>query len=128
MSIGVIAFDETQITSATNRAHPRAGDPAPTLAATSRSDVVGPLVRPRRLTPREWERLFGFADDYTAIPVGKRGKPAKDAPRYRVLGNSMAVTVMAWVGRRLLIVDEIVRGRNVNRDTVDTADEEARRG
>jgi DNA (cytosine-5)-methyltransferase 1 len=53
----------------------------------------------RRLTPRECERLQGFPDDYTAIPG------AKDGPRYRALGNSMAVPVMAWIGRRIAAVD-----------------------
>jgi len=53
----------------------------------------------RRLTPRECERLQGFADDYTLIPY--RGKPAKDGPRYRAIGNSMARPVMAWIGKRI---------------------------
>jgi len=44
----------------------------------------------RRLTPRECERLQGMPDDYTLIPY--RGKPAADGPRYRAIGNSMAVT------------------------------------
>lgn len=49
----------------------------------------------RRLTPRECERLQGFPDDYTAIPK------AADGPRYKALGNSMAVPVMAWIGERI---------------------------
>jgi len=49
----------------------------------------------RRLTPRECERLQGFPDDYTAIPK------AADGPRYKALGNSMAVPVMAWIGMRI---------------------------
>ena len=56
----------------------------------------------RRLTPTECERLQGFQDGHTAIPW--RGKPADqcpDGPRYKALGNSMAVPVMAWIGRRL---------------------------
>jgi DNA (cytosine-5)-methyltransferase 1 len=53
----------------------------------------------RRLTPRECERLQGFPDDYTQIPY--RGKPAADGPRYKALGNSMAVNVMRWIGERL---------------------------
>jgi DNA (cytosine-5)-methyltransferase 1 len=53
----------------------------------------------RRLTPRECERLQGFPDDYTLIPY--RGKPATDSPRYRAIGNSMAVPVMHWIGRRI---------------------------
>jgi DNA (cytosine-5)-methyltransferase 1 len=53
----------------------------------------------RRLTPRECERLQGFPDDYTLIPY--RGKPASDGPRYKALGNSMAVPVMRWIGERI---------------------------
>ena len=56
----------------------------------------------RRLTPRECERLQGFPDDWTRIPY--RGKPAEecpDTPRYRAIGNSMAVNVMRWIGMRI---------------------------
>ena len=55
----------------------------------------------RRLTPRECERLQGFPDDYTLITY--RGKPAADGPRYKALGNSMAVPVMRWILRRIEI-------------------------
>lgn len=58
----------------------------------------------RRLTPRECERLQGFPDDYTLINV--RGKQAADGPRYKALGNSMAVPVMRWIGERIQAVDE----------------------
>jgi DNA (cytosine-5)-methyltransferase 1 len=34
--------------------------------------------------------------------VAYRGKPAADAPRYRVIGNAMAVPCLAWLERRLL--------------------------
>jgi DNA (cytosine-5)-methyltransferase 1 len=57
----------------------------------------------RRLTPRECERLQGFPDDWTAIVY--RGKPASDGPRYKALGNSMAVNVMRWIGERIADVD-----------------------
>jgi DNA (cytosine-5)-methyltransferase 1 len=56
----------------------------------------------RRLTPTECERLQGFPDDHTLIPW--RNKPAEecpDGPRYKALGNSMAVPVMAWIGQRI---------------------------
>ena len=56
----------------------------------------------RRLTPRECERLQGFPDDHTLVPY--RGKPAEecpDTPRYKALGNSMAVPVMRWIGERI---------------------------
>jgi DNA (cytosine-5)-methyltransferase 1 len=61
----------------------------------------------RRLTPRECERLQGFPDDYTLVP--HRGKPAADGPRYKALGNSMAVPVMAWIGQRIQAVDDILQ-------------------
>ena len=53
----------------------------------------------RRLTPRECERLQGFPDDYTLIPWRKGMAP--DGPRYKALGNSMAVPVMRWIGQRI---------------------------
>lgn len=62
---------------------------------------VGSSVR--RLMPVETERLQGMADDYTLIPW--RGKPASecpDGPRYKAIGNSKAVSVVSWIGRRLL--------------------------
>lgn len=59
----------------------------------------------RRLTPRECERLQGFPDDFTAIPY--RGKPAADGPRYKALGNSMAVNVMRVIGTRIAMVDAL---------------------
>lgn len=72
-------------------------------------DPVGTRIREgmavRRLTPRECERLQGFPDDYTLIPVGK--KMAADGPRYKALGNSMVVPVMAWIGKRIAQVDKL---------------------
>ncbi len=53
----------------------------------------------RRITPVECERLQGFPDRWTAVPY--RNKPAADGPRYKALGNSMAVPVMRWLGRRI---------------------------
>jgi DNA (cytosine-5)-methyltransferase 1 len=61
----------------------------------------------RRLTPTECERLQGFPDNFTAIPY--RGKVAADGPRYKALGNSMAVNVMRVIGTRLAMVDAIVK-------------------
>ena len=56
----------------------------------------------RRLTPTECERLQGFPDGHTLIPW--KGKPAyqcPDGPRYKALGNSMAVNCMEWIGQRI---------------------------
>ena len=57
----------------------------------------------RRLTPTECERLQGFPDGWTNIPW--RNKPeAPDGPRYKALGNSMAVPCMRWIGERIQLV------------------------
>lgn len=69
--------------------------------------VAGPATHVRRLTPRECERLQGFPDNHTLVPY--RNKPAADGPRYKALGNSMAVPVMAWIGRRIAMVEAIDR-------------------
>ena len=66
----------------------------------------------RRLTPRECERLQGFPDDYTLVEY--RGELASDGPRYKALGNSMAVPVMRWIGQRIAAVDAILRERHGN--------------
>jgi DNA (cytosine-5)-methyltransferase 1 len=61
----------------------------------------------RRLTPVEAERLQGFPDNYTNIPW--RNKPtAPDSRRYKALGNSMAVPVMRWIGKRMMDAKEVV--------------------
>lgn len=61
----------------------------------------------RRLTPVECERLQGFPDNYTNIPWRKKDE-SPDGPRYKALGNSMAVPVMRWIGERINQVKEIV--------------------
>jgi DNA (cytosine-5)-methyltransferase 1 len=74
--------------------------------------VMTPQMAVRRLTPRECERLQGFPDDYTLVEY--RGKMASDGPRYKALGNSMAVPVMHWIGKRIAAVDAILRDRHGN--------------
>lgn len=60
------------------------------------------LGRVRRLTPIECERLQGFFDDFTKIPYRMKNKDeCPDSPRYKALGNSMAVPVIRWLGRRI---------------------------
>jgi len=86
-------------------------------------ELMGPLIRGpqdaprnsisqgtqvRRLTPTEYERLQGFPDDFTQIPW--RNKPAEDCPdgpRYKAMGNSMAVPVMRWIGERIQMVESL---------------------
>lgn len=66
------------------------------------SEVVAASLAVRRLLPEECESLQGFQRGYTRIPWKK--KPAEecpDGPRYRALGNSMAVNVMRWIGERI---------------------------
>ncbi len=129
-------FDETQVTHPENRSNPQPGDPATTVPSHSRPPTVAYSITPeagqgadlraietdtghslgvsrnergtrivdarvRRLTPLECERLQGFPDNYTDVPG------ASDTARYRALGNSMAVPVMAWIGRRLQQVEKI---------------------
>jgi site-specific DNA-cytosine methylase len=92
-----------------------------------------PAMQVRRITPLECERLQGFPDNYTAITVRKNKKIepdyflymqqlfpgisekearllAADGPRYKALGNSMAVPVMRWIGERILETDRIIKG------------------
>lgn len=59
----------------------------------------------RRLTPTECERLQGFPDGWTKIDEN-----TPDTPRYKALGNSMAVPVMRWIGERIDRVDELTKG------------------
>jgi len=85
-------------------AMPETSDVASLRAASggsSRSFVQTGFVR--RLTPRECERLQGFPDDWTAITY--RGKPAADGPRYKAIGNAMAVPVIGWILRRIVDAD-----------------------
>lgn len=81
-------------------------DTSPTLSATKQPTLsTRNLVR--RLTPTECERLQGFQDGWTDVPY--RGKEhAPDSPRYKALGNSMAVPVMRWIGRRIQQAEEAV--------------------
>ncbi len=73
--------------------------------------MINPVIESigvRRLTPLETERLQGLPDDYTKIPY--RNKPADkcpDGPRYKAIGNSMAVPVIRWIGARIKAVHNI---------------------
>jgi len=124
-SLVLLPFDTTQITHRENRSRPEAGDPSPSLAKGGHvpaiafhmtQDPIHGAVSPalggkgaavgavvRRLTPTECERLMGFPDGYTAIPG------AKDGPRYAALGNSFAVPVVSWIGKRIAMVDAMAQ-------------------
>jgi len=85
------------------------GGPMYTLNATGVHGVAQPIntmtMSVRRLTPVECERLQGFPDTYTDIQPNS--KPTADGPRYKALGNSMAVPVMRWIGERIKMVNSI---------------------
>ena len=92
--------------------HPNAGigiDQSPTLTnamgAGGGHIPITNAMQVRRLTPVECERLQGFPDGYTDIKL--KGKSTPDGPRYKALGNSMAVPVMRWIGQRIEAVDRI---------------------
>jgi len=74
---------------------------------SSRSYIAQPMAV-RRLTPIECERLQGFPDNFTQIPWrNKAASECPDGPRYKAMGNSMAVPVMRWIGERIQMVEAI---------------------
>jgi DNA (cytosine-5)-methyltransferase 1 len=108
--VQAVAFAQNQL------GEVRVGDVFNTINTNSNaSGRNAPLLQDRmqvrRLTPRECERLQGFPDDYSLIPW--HGRPATacpDGPRYKALGNSMAVPVMRWIGERIDQVDRRLAG------------------
>ena len=65
--------------------------------------AIATKTQVRRLMPIECERLMGFPDNYT-----KLDEKTADAPRYKALGNSMAVNCMRWVGERIQLVENFL--------------------
>ena len=63
----------------------------------------------RRLTPREAERLQGLPDDWTQVPYGKRNRPMKDGPRYRLVGNGISINCLRWLGERIQMFEDLGR-------------------
>ncbi|MFG6089927.1 Dam family site-specific DNA-(adenine-N6)-methyltransferase [Enterobacter soli] len=83
-----------------------AEEQSPTLTSASSGTNLAPAVMHgvavRRLTPIECERLQGFPDNHTMISWrGKDAAECPDGPRYKAIGNSMAVPVMRWIGERI---------------------------
>jgi DNA (cytosine-5)-methyltransferase 1 len=76
-----------------------------TQSEAKHNQCVMQAMAVRRLTPKECERLQGFPDNYTDIKPKNKATP--DGPRYKALGNSMAVPVMAWIGKRIQEVENI---------------------
>lgn len=84
------------------------GDGAMIASEIGDKPTEGNPMLVRRLTPLECERLQGFPDGHTLIAW--KGKPAEecpDSPRYKAIGNSMAVPVMRWLGERIEAVDRL---------------------
>ena len=109
----VVTYDFYQITAPINRQNRQDGDPCHTLARDNaayahilQSDNDSMSVR--KLTPTECERLQGFPDNYTKIPYGnKDAENCPDLPRYKAIGNSMAVPVMSWIGKRIALWENL---------------------
>jgi site-specific DNA-cytosine methylase len=75
---------------------------------TKQTSYVREGLSVRRLTPTECERLQGFPDGFTQIPWrNKEPENCPDGPRYKALGNSMAVPVMRWIGERIQAVEAL---------------------
>lgn len=92
--------DGTGITPTLSGSRPHAVA-VPSIGAKSGGQGVMDGTQVRRLTPLECERLQGAPDGWT--------EGQSDSARYRQLGNSVAVPVFEWVGRRLVAVDAAVR-------------------
>jgi len=112
--VNIVALQTHAIQAGAVRENPDSGpdgvgvqaDAAYTLEARAEVQAVQSGWAVRRLTPLECERLQAFPDGYTVAPF--RGKPAADGPRYKALGNSMAVNAMRWLGRRIEYVNGMV--------------------
>lgn len=104
---------ESSTVSPTLRSKRSGSNQVPTIAYVARGrnntanaiEEEQPRYIVRRLTPVETERLQGFPENWTAVEVN--GETIPDVARYECIGNSMAVDVMRWIGRRL---DHAVRG------------------
>jgi DNA (cytosine-5)-methyltransferase 1 len=105
-----VPYDLLQVTHPLNAQNRAPGDPCHCLAkdnASSAAIVEQDPWRVRRLTPVECERLMGFPDNYTLIQRGAKKRDATAGPRYKALGNSIAVNALRWIGRRIELVDRI---------------------
>jgi DNA (cytosine-5)-methyltransferase 1 len=78
---------------------------SPTLTCLHEAPILATPENLRRFTPLECERIMGFPDNHTAVPWKRGTMP--DGRRYKMLGNSMAVPVMRWLGERIRMVDAL---------------------
>ena len=99
-------------------AEPSTGDTSRCLLAsgtgrynpTAETFVTEEDIGVRRLMPIEWERLQGFPEDYTLVPYrGRKAQQCPDGPRYKALGNSIAVPVLRWIGERIAFSEAMRR-------------------
>ena len=105
-----IGFDWKNV-SQTNFDEKHSGAPVTAEGGLAVGHPVSKHMAVRRLTPLECERLQGFPDNYTQIAWRKKApEDCPDGPRYKALGNSMAVPVMRWIGEGIQIVDDLVNG------------------
>ena len=106
-----VTYDLLQVTCPYNAQNREPGLACHTLARDNAEHVgivdAGKPTMVRRLTPKECERLQGFPDDHTKIAwKGKAPDDCPDGPRYKAIGNSMAVNCMEWIGERISAVNE----------------------
>ena len=124
IGVGAVAFHENQLAEVRTSdvawalgsgggkpgtRYPAVATPSGEAGATAPLDRRSGVMSVRRLTPRQREcaRLQGFPDSY--LDITYRGKPAADGNKYRALGNSMAVPVVSWLGKRIQLVEETMR-------------------
>lgn len=80
------------------------------IGASRSTTVIAQAAGVRRLTPLECERLQGFPDGHTEFRAGVKGvEHQADSPRFRQLGNAVAVPVVEWILRRVVDVDGATR-------------------
>jgi hypothetical protein len=96
---GIFAFAQNQLGEVRENADVMGTVNTNQNASGRNTPMVHSAMQVRRLTPKECEYLQGFPADHTNVTY--RNKPAADGPRYRALGNSMAVPCMVWLGHRI---------------------------
>ena len=103
--------DKPHILAFNARQDPTHGDVTDALGTKDTGHGILSNAAVRRLMPVECERLQGFPDGYTDVVYRK--KPATDGPRYKALGNSMAVPVVRWIGERIEMVEALMVARRL---------------
>lgn len=94
----LVAFNYAQGSECTRPVRPSGY--AGSMNTNGQEAIASPSFGVRRLTPRECERLMGWADDHTRWTP--EGREIPDSQRYRMCGNGVVASVVEWIGRRLL--------------------------